>query len=120
MEAGLVTKISRSHKIPSEKPFKNRGLDIFSPRSYKMSKVCNEYVGLTVKESHSNKGYKSMTNLMEQARAGRITALENRATRHTANTSILGDPVRASARRRNEMPIFISSRSGPETHVFLN
>ncbi len=61
-----------------------------------------------------------MTNLMEQARAGRITALENRATRRTANMSILGDPVRASARRRNEMPIFISSRSYTEAHVLLH
>ena len=61
-----------------------------------------------------------MTNLMEQARAGRITALENRATRRTANMSILGDPVRASARRRNEMPIFISSRSYSEALVVLH
>ncbi len=61
-----------------------------------------------------------MTNLMEQARAGRITALKNRATRRTANMSILADPVRASARRRNEMPIFISSRSGTETNIFLH
>lgn len=61
-----------------------------------------------------------MTNLMEQARAGRITALENRATRRTANMSILGDPVRASARRRNEMPIFISSRSYAEALVVLH
>jgi hypothetical protein len=61
-----------------------------------------------------------MTNLMEQARAGRITALENRATRRTANMSILGGPVRASARRRNEMPIFTSSRSYSEALVVLH
>ena len=61
-----------------------------------------------------------MTNLMEEARAGRVTALKNRATRRTANMSILGDPASASARRRNELPIFISSRSYPETNIFLN
>ena len=61
-----------------------------------------------------------MTNLIKQARAGRITALENRATRHAANMSILGEPVRGSARRRYEMPVFISSRSGLETNIFLH
>ncbi|MEP5090980.1 MAG: hypothetical protein ABJR23_16260 [Paracoccaceae bacterium] len=61
-----------------------------------------------------------MTNLMEHARAGRITALKNRAARRTANMSILGDPIRASARRRNELPIFISSRSYPETNIVLH
>lgn len=61
-----------------------------------------------------------MSNLMEQARVGRITALKNRATRRTANISILGEPIRASVRRRNELPIFISSRSYPETNIFLH
>lgn len=61
-----------------------------------------------------------MTNLMNQARAGRIEALKSRATRHAANLSILGEPARASVRRRYEMPVFISSRSGCETNIFLH
>lgn len=61
-----------------------------------------------------------MTNLNEKARAGRIEALKTRTARLATSASMADNLARIAAERRNEMPIFISSRARPEVHAFLH
>ena len=61
-----------------------------------------------------------MTNLTEKARAGRIKALEGRAQRRDSSINIFGGSAKASASRRNEMPVFVSARARTETPMFLH